>query len=80
MIELLNITAIVGLAWGLAVFGIQHKLRKPFSCELCLTFHLSLIMMVFSAIGISVDITPFNALLVLKLIYIIETRNNKNYH
>ncbi len=63
--------AVVGLAWALSIFGATHKLKKPFSCELCMTFWLCVVWFVFSNY-VYIDLKYFFPLIILKFIYIID--------
>lgn len=71
--------AVVGLAWALSIFGATHKLKKPFSCELCMTFWLCVVWFVsqhffyfVSQHFFYVDIKCFLPLFILKVIYLFD--------
>lgn len=63
--------AVLGLAWALSIFGATHKLKKPFSCELCMTFWLCVVWFV-SQHFFYVDIKCFLPLFILKVIYLFD--------
>ena len=66
---------IIGLAYALSVFGINFRLKKPFSCELCLTFWICFIIFVAAIWDIDI-LTYFNYFIPLFIVKIINIINS----